>query len=102
MYFIYMLRCSDNSLYTGITNDFQKRYEEHTARAKSAAKYTKSRQVIGVEAVWCCETKGDALRLECRIKTFDKAKKEKLVQNPEDVNNFGFDAKYDIYQKPEE
>ncbi len=87
MYFVYMLRCEDNSLYTGITNDFEKRYEKHTGRLASAAKYTKSRRVVGVAALWTAPCKSDALKLEYRIKKLTKKKKEYLVLHPEEVNN---------------
>ncbi|MBQ3573901.1 MAG: GIY-YIG nuclease family protein, partial [Clostridia bacterium] len=38
MYYVYMMRCSDNSLYTGITTDLERRFEEH--KSKKGAKYT--------------------------------------------------------------
>lgn len=82
MYYIYILRCSDNSLYTGITNNMQKRYGTHVSASPSAAKYTKSHTVVGIEAIWKTETKSDALRLECRIKKLPKPKKEELIGNP--------------------
>ena len=86
MYFVYMLRCEDNSLYTGITNDFEKRYKKHTGRLASAAKYTKSRRVIGVAALWTASCKSDALKLESRIKKLTKKKKEYLVLHPAEAN----------------
>ena len=52
MYYIYMLRCSDNSLYTGITNNMEKRYGTHVFGKTAAAKYTKSHTVTGIEAIW--------------------------------------------------
>ena len=82
MYTVYMLRCSDNSLYTGITNDFEKRYQAHLFKSKDAAKYTKSRSVVGVAATWQTDSKSSALKLEIRIKKLTKVKKELLVQNP--------------------
>ena len=82
MYYVYMLRCSDNSLYTGMTNDFEKRYNQHFSKSKDCAKYTRSRQVINVAALWKTDSKSDALKLECRIKQLPKIKKELLVSNP--------------------
>lgn len=83
MYTVYMLRCSDNSLYTGITNDFEKRYQTHISQGKDAAKYTKSRKVVSVVAAWETESRSNALKLEIRIKKLTKEKKELLVQKPE-------------------
>ena len=42
MYFVYILRCEDNTLYTGITNNLEKRMNEHFSKSKECAKYTKS------------------------------------------------------------
>ena len=82
-----MLRCSDNSLYTGITNDFEKRYQTHISQRKDAAKYTKSRKVVSVVARWEIPTRSGALKMEIRIKKLPKAKKEMLVQNPESIDD---------------
>ena len=77
MYYVYMLRCEDGSLYTGITTDLARRFEEH--RNGKGAKYTRSRGAVRIEAAWSCEEKGDALRLEMAIKKLPKGKKEKLA-----------------------
>ena len=82
MYYVYILRCMDNSLYTGITNDFIKRYHTHFSKGCGAAKYTRSRQVVGVAALWEAPSKSFALKLEIRIKKLTKSRKEALVANP--------------------
>ena len=46
MYYTYMLRCSDNSIYTGMTNNLEKRIAEHLSKSKQGAKYTKSHNAI--------------------------------------------------------
>lgn len=99
MYYVYVLRCSDNSLYTGITSDFKKRFETHANKENAAAKYTKSHNVTGVEAIWTCTQKGDALRLEARIKKLKKIKKEELIKNPCTVNQLGLQCEYEICKK---
>ena len=53
MYFSYMLRCTDSSIYTGMTNNIDKRVKEHLSR--NEAKYTKSHQAEKLEAVWRCK-----------------------------------------------
>ena len=40
MYYTYMLRCSDNSIYTGMTNNLEKRIADHLSKNKNGAKYT--------------------------------------------------------------
>ncbi len=96
MYYIYILRCSDNSLYTGITTDFEKRLATHMNKEKAAAKYTKSRSVVSAEALWTCEDKSGALKLECYIKRLTKKKKEELIKTPELINSSTLTTEYKI------
>lgn len=81
MYYIYMLRCMDNSIYTGITTDLERRMEEHFGKDKKCAKYTESHTPKKLESVWETETRALASRLEYYIKTLTKEKKEKLIIN---------------------
>ncbi len=80
MYYVYIIRCTDNSLYTGSTSDIKKRLSVHFDKNKKCAKYTKSHQMQGVEAVWQCSCKSDALKLEYRIKELKKHEKERLIK----------------------
>jgi putative endonuclease len=75
--FLYMLRCGDGSLYTGIALDLQRRLAQH--RAGRASRYTRSR--LPVEIVWFQEVGSwsAALREEVRIKRLSRAGKEALV-----------------------
>lgn len=79
MYYIYMLKCSDNSIYTGITNHLEKRIKEHLLKTKNGAKYTKSHNVIHLEAVWKSKDKQLACKLEYYLKTLTKKQKENLI-----------------------
>ena len=63
---VYLVRCSDNSLYCGISNDLPGRLKEHNSG--KGAKYTNSRRPVELVAVSREMTKGDALKLEYRIK----------------------------------
>jgi putative endonuclease len=76
--FLYILRCGDGSLYTGITLDLERRLAQH--RAGRASRYTRSR--LPVELVWSreIETWGAALREELRIKRLSRSAKEALVR----------------------
>ncbi len=96
MEYIYVVRCTDNSLYTGITKDFEKRFSEHFNKLKTSAKYTKSHQVVSLEALWQTETKSDALKLEARIKKLKKEKKEELIKYPEKLMEYIGDLN-DVY-----
>ena len=78
MYYVYILRCEDNSLYTGITNDVYKRYEKHVLG--TGAKYTKAHKVKSIEIIIRTSSKSEALKLEYKIKKLTKENKEKLIQ----------------------
>jgi len=70
---VYILRCSDDTLYTGITNNFEKRLIAHNRGM--AAKYTRSRRPVVLSAVSNPMFRADAMRLELRIKKLAKGKK---------------------------
>ena len=73
-----MLRCEDNSIYTGITNDLKKRFEKHISG--TGAKYTRSRKPQKIIAVFESDDKSTALRLEYRIKQLSKRQKEMIAE----------------------
>ncbi len=80
-YDVYMLRCQDGSLYTGIAVDWQRRFEEHRAQGDKCAKYTLSHPAKQVERVWRAPDRQIASRLEYRLKTLTKPQKELLIQD---------------------
>ena len=81
MYYTYMLRCENNSIYTGITIDIKRRMEEHFSKDPKCAKYTKSHKPQKLECVWESENKVLASKLEYRIKKLTKIQKEELIKN---------------------
>lgn len=93
MYYTYMLRCSDNSIYTGMTNNLENRLNEHLSKGKNGAKYTKSHNVIKLEVVWKSKEKSLACKLEYKIKTLTKKQKETLI-NGEKLSTY-FSGKLD-------
>ena len=80
MYYTYMLRCADNSISTGMTNDLEKRLEEHVSKSKNGAKYTKSHDVVKLENAWKSKEKSLACKLEYQIKQLSKQQKERLIE----------------------
>lgn len=82
MYYVYVIRCEDNSLYTGYTTDVRRRFEEHSD-GKKGAKYTKSHKPTELCAVWKCENRSAAMSFESFFKTLKKDKKEEVIKNPE-------------------
>ncbi|CAM3620506.1 GIY-YIG nuclease family protein [Erysipelothrix urinaevulpis] len=83
MYVVYMIRCDDNSLYTGITTDLSRRMKEHVKKTPKAAAYTKSRNVISLEALWHANDRSSASKLEYSIKKLSKPQKEALILDPD-------------------
>lgn len=78
MYYVYMLRCEDNSIYTGITTNVEHRMEEHFSKV-NCAKYTYSHTAKKLESVWQTENRVLASKLEYRIKKLTKTQKEQLI-----------------------
>lgn len=81
MYYIYMLRCADNSIYTGITINVERRMEEHFSKDKNCAKYTYRHTAKKLEKVWETEDRKLASKLEYHIKQLSKLQKEQLIKN---------------------
>lgn len=81
MFYTYMIRCKDNSLYTGITTDIKRRFEEHSKKTSKCAKYTLNHQAEKIECAWQSETRVLASRLEFYIKKLNKQEKENLIKD---------------------
>ncbi len=74
---VYILRCGDGSLYTGITDDFDRRLEQH--RAGKGAKYTRGRAPLEPVYRETCEDKSAALKREYAIKSLRREEKLALI-----------------------
>ena len=77
-WYLYILRCGDDTLYTGITTDVQRRLADH--RAGKGAKYTRGRAPLELVYEEKCGTHSDALKREYAVKALPRAEKEKLFQ----------------------
>lgn len=80
-YYIYILRCEDSSLYTGITTNIERRYKEHVEG--KGAKYTRAKGVKNIESVFQCTGRKEASRVESYIKKMPKKKKEFYIKHRE-------------------
>ena len=82
-YYIYILLCENDIYYTGIATDYKRRLEEHknTNNSHKGAKFTKSHKPIKIVALWKCDTRSLASKLEIRIKKLSKDEKTMLVSN---------------------
>jgi putative endonuclease len=74
---VYMLRCRDDSLYTGWTSDLERRLARHSAG--NASRYTASRLPVDLVAAWPMRDRSSAMREEARIKRLDRAHKLALI-----------------------
>lgn len=78
MNYTYILRCSDNSLYTGWTNDLEKRVAAHNAGR--GAKYTRAHRPVSLVYQESFETREEAMKREAAIKKMSHSQKEQLIQ----------------------
>lgn len=81
-WFVYMLRCGDGTLYTGMTDDVQRRLEAH--RSGKGAKYTRGRGPLELVYQETLPTRQEALSREWHIKHMTREEKQNLIQNQTD------------------
>ncbi len=77
-WFLYILQCSDGSLYTGITNDLERRFEIHSKGR--GAKYTRSRLPLTLLYSEKCRNRVAAMVRECAVKALPRKKKTELIE----------------------
>ena len=85
MNFVYVLRCADGSLYTGWTNDLDRRLKTHAAG--KGGKYTRARLPISLVYAECVETEHEARSREWHIKRLTRAQKLALIKEAEHEKN---------------
>ena len=78
MWYLYILRCADGTLYTGITTDVAKRLEQH--QSGKGAKYTRGRGPLELAYREECGTHSEALKRELEIKAMPRLKKQRLIE----------------------
>lgn len=78
-WYVYMLRCSDNTLYTGVTTDPERRLREHNGEVKGGARYTRTRQPVIMVWQEVQANRSEACKREAQIKRISKNAKEKLI-----------------------
>ena len=77
-WFLYILRCNDLSLYTGITKDIEQRFKKHSTG--KGARYTRTRRPLEVVYQETCKTRTAALVRECETKAFSRPKKLAMIE----------------------
>jgi putative endonuclease len=74
-WWVYLLRCADGSLYTGITTDLARRLAEHNGEGGAGARYTRSRRPVELAYAEAAASRAAAARREAAIKRLDRARK---------------------------
>ena len=87
MNYTYILKCKDNTFYTGWTNNLEKRLKDHNDG--KGAKYTKARRPVVLAYYETFATKEEAMRREYVIKQMGRKEKEKLIQSRKLSQNEG-------------
>jgi putative endonuclease len=77
-WFVYIVRCADSTLYTGVARDLEKRLAQHN-RGKEGAKYTRSRRPVELVYHEPAENRSAAQQREYRIKQLSAAQKRRLI-----------------------
>lgn len=79
-WYVYILRCADKSLYTGLSNDVERRLDEHNNNNRLAAKYTRARRPVQLVYQEAFDSRSDASIREAEIKKLNRQEKEGLIR----------------------
>jgi putative endonuclease len=83
-WFVYMLRCADGTLYTGVTTDLERRVAEHNGLTKTAdakgAKYTKARRPVELVYQEVVAGRGEAANREAALRRLSRTEKQDLFE----------------------
>lgn len=77
-YYTYVLLTENNTLYCGYTDDVEKRFEEH--KSGNGAKYTRANKPVKIVYIAAFDTKSEAMKEECRIKSLSREEKLKFLK----------------------
>ena len=78
-WYLYIIRCNNSSLYTGITLDVARRFKEHQEQGRKCAKYLKGKRPLELAYEHRVESKGLAYMIEKRVKKLSRLDKENLI-----------------------
>jgi putative endonuclease len=80
MWFVYIVRCADDTLYTGVAKDVERRIEEHNSNNALAASYTRGRRPVALVYKEAVDTRSTALKREYEIKQLTRQEKDELLK----------------------
>jgi len=84
-WYVYVLSCTDQTLYTGVTTDLERRIDEHNNHARLGAKYTRARRPVNLVYYEEYENRADACKQEYRIKSLSRKDKERLIKQDNEI-----------------
>lgn len=85
-YWVYILLCSNNTYYTGYTNNLEKRYLSHV-NGTGGCKYTRSFKPLSIAQSWKINgSKAHAMKIERYIKKLSHSEKKKIIAEPANLN----------------
>ncbi len=87
-HYVYILKCKDDTLYTGYTTNINRRMKMH--EQGKGAKYTRGRAPFELQFQFCCASKSEALQLEAKIKKFSKRQKMLFIKENQ-IERYGAD-----------
>jgi len=79
-YFVYIVRCSDDTLYTGITTDLSRRVGEHNSKEGKSAKYTRARQPVTLVYSEKYDDRSSASKREAEVKKLSRKEKLEIIK----------------------
>jgi putative endonuclease len=88
IWYLYMIKCRDKSLYTGIALDIKRRFREHSEQGKRCARYLRGKAPLKLVFKMKIGTWSKALRIEYRIKRLSKSRKELLVSHTINIKDY--------------
>lgn len=80
-WYVYIIRCSDKSLYTGVSTDVVRRFAEHQAQGNKTAKYLRGKQPLQLALQIKVNNRSNALSIENKIKKLSKLQKRAITKN---------------------
>jgi putative endonuclease len=86
MWYVYIVRCADNTLYTGVTTDISRRMREHNGEVRRGAWYTQLRRPVALVYTETTDSRSNAMKRERAIKKLSKQQKENLTRSPRYVS----------------
>lgn len=79
-WYVYIVRCADDSLYTGVAKDVTRRIEEHNTDNKKGARYTRARRPVTLVFKESSASRSDACKREAQIKSLTRQQKLELIR----------------------